>query len=90
MHFEVSMILMLPSHLVSLAPLGVETALVVDVGYSEAVVLPVCHGFLALHAWQALPLGAQAIHRFVQQLCQIYLNYKSLIFKQFEGFVGLR
>lgn len=56
---------MLPSHLVSLASLGIETALVVDVGYSEAVVLPVCHGFLALHAWQALPLGAQAIHRFV-------------------------
>lgn len=79
LHFEVSMVLMLPSHLVSLASLGIETALVVDVGYSEAVVLPVCHGFLALHAWQALPLGAQAIHKFVHSRGKL-LNVYNMLF----------
>lgn len=55
--------LILPSHLVSLSSLGAETALVLDVGYTEAVVIPVCHGFPVLHAWQALPLGSEAIHK---------------------------
>lgn len=51
----------LPSHLVCLAGLAVETALVVDVGYKEAVVIPVCHGLPIIQAWQALPLGGKAI-----------------------------
>ncbi|CAG9864764.1 unnamed protein product [Phyllotreta striolata] len=67
-HFEISMMLCLPSHLVSLASMAVDTALVVDVGYKEAVVIPICHGLPMLQAWQALPLGAQAIHNKVRQL----------------------
>lgn len=63
MHYEVSAVLVVPSHLVSLSSLVIETALVVDVGYTEAIVIPVCHGLPILHAWQALPLGSQTIHK---------------------------
>lgn len=56
------MVLVLPSHLVCLAPLAIDTGLVLDIGYSEAVVIPVCHGLPVIHAWQALPLGSQAVH----------------------------
>lgn len=47
----------------SLASLAVDSALVVDVGYSEAIAIPVCYGVPVIHAWQALPIGAKAIHR---------------------------
>lgn len=62
LQYEVSSILVLPSHLVTLASLAVDTALVVDVGYKEAVVIPVCYGLPIVQAWQALPLGGEAIH----------------------------
>lgn len=60
-HYEIAQMFILPSHLVCLAGLAVETALVVDVGYKEAVVIPVCHGLPIIQAWQALPLGGKAI-----------------------------
>nr|XP_022903365.1 actin-related protein 10 [Onthophagus taurus] len=62
-HYEVSSILVLPSHLVSLATLAIDTGLVLDIGYTEAIAIPVCYGFPLIHAWQALPLGANAIHK---------------------------
>lgn len=62
-HYEISMMLVLPSHLVALSSLALETAMVVDIGYKEAVVIPVCHGLPIISAWQALPLGGEAIHR---------------------------
>nr|CAD7439363.1 unnamed protein product [Timema bartmani] len=40
-HFEVTSLLFAPSHLVTLCTLGVDTALVLDVGYQEAVLIPV-------------------------------------------------
>ncbi|XP_063912886.1 actin-related protein 10-like [Zophobas morio] len=67
-HYEISMLLMLPSHLVGLSTLGAETALVLDVGYFEAVAIPVCHGLPVIHAWQALPLGSQIIHNNLRAL----------------------
>lgn len=58
------MMLVLPSHLVCLASLAAETALVVDVGYKEAVAIPICHGLPVIQAWQALPLGGEAIQKY--------------------------
>nr|CAD7571212.1 unnamed protein product [Timema californicum] len=49
-HFEVTSLLFTPSHLVTLCTLGVNTALVLDVGYQEAVLIPVYEGFPVLHA----------------------------------------
>jgi actin-related protein 10 len=70
-HYEISMMLVLPTHLVSLSTLGAETALVLDVGYLEAVAIPICHGFPVIHAWQALSLGAQAIHNNLRTLLNL-------------------
>ncbi|KAK3918757.1 Actin-related protein 10 [Frankliniella fusca] len=60
-HFEVSSLLFVPSHVVALSTLGVNTALVVDMGATETVVIPVCEGVAVLHAWQAQPLAAKAV-----------------------------
>lgn len=60
---QVSSILFVPSHLVSLCTLGVNTALILDVGYVEAVLIPVFEGVPVLHAWQAQPRAAQAVER---------------------------
>lgn len=61
-YYEVSSILVLPSHLVSLCTLAIETALVLDVGYTEAIAIPICHGVPNIHAWQALPVGSSVAH----------------------------
>lgn len=39
-----------------------DTALVVDIGFKEAVLIPVYQGVPLLNAWQALPLGSLAVH----------------------------
>lgn len=61
-HFEVSSILFLPSHLATISTLGIDTALVLDVGYREATLIPIFEGIPILKAWQALPLGGQIVH----------------------------
>lgn len=61
-HFEVSSVLFLPTHLVATSTLAVETAVVVDIGYKETSVIPVYSGVQVLSAWQAQPLGAEAVH----------------------------
>lgn len=62
-HFEVPSILFVPSHLMAVYTLGISSALVIDVGYTETVVLPIFEKVPILSAWEAVPLGAQAIHR---------------------------
>lgn len=52
----------MPTHLVVLATLATETALVVDLGYKEATILPVYSGVQVLKAWQAQPLAAETVH----------------------------
>ena len=48
--------------MVALATLAVETAIVVDLGYKEATVIPVYCGVQVLNAWQAQPLAAETVH----------------------------
>ncbi|XP_024870526.1 actin-related protein 10 [Temnothorax curvispinosus] len=61
-HFEVGSMLFLPSHLATISTLGIDTALVLDVGYQEATLIPIFEGIPVLKAWQALPLGGQIVH----------------------------
>ncbi|XP_055716823.1 actin-related protein 10 [Phlebotomus papatasi] len=61
-HFEVSLVFFVPTHLVILTTLAVSTALVIDLGFKEAVILPVYSGVQVLHAWQAQPLASEAVH----------------------------
>lgn len=66
-HFEVLSILFAPSHLMPIFGLGLQNGLVLDVGYSSASVIPIYQGVPILKAWQALPLGGQAIHQSLRQ-----------------------
>uniref|UniRef100_A0A3P9HL57 Actin related protein 10 n=1 Tax=Oryzias latipes TaxID=8090 RepID=A0A3P9HL57_ORYLA len=60
--FEVPSVLYAPSHLVAIMTLGINSALVMDCGYTETLVLPVYECTPILSAWEALPLGGKAIH----------------------------
>lgn len=61
-HFEAASVLFLPLHLVAISTCAIDTALVVDLGYKEAIVIPVYSGVQVLNAWQAQPLAAEAVH----------------------------
>lgn len=61
-HFEVLSVLFIPTHLVALSTLAIDTALVIDIGFKESVVMPIFSGVQVLHAWQAQPLAADAVH----------------------------
>ncbi|XP_003700611.1 actin-related protein 10 [Megachile rotundata] len=61
-HFEIGSLMLLPIHLATISTLGVNTALVLDVGYKEATLIPIFEGVSILKAWQALPLGSQIVH----------------------------
>lgn len=67
-HFEVPSTLFAPAHLVALFTLGLSSALVLDCGYREAVVLPVLEGYTLINSWQAGPLGSQAVYRNLEVL----------------------
>ncbi|XP_007891490.1 actin-related protein 10 isoform X2 [Callorhinchus milii] len=62
-HFEVPSVLFAPSHLMSLLTLGINSAVVLDCGYTEALALPIYEGIPILNAWGSLPLGGKAIHK---------------------------
>ncbi|XP_012284801.1 actin-related protein 10 [Orussus abietinus] len=66
-HFEIGSLMILPSHLMATSSLGTDTALVLDVGYQEATLIPIYKGVPVLKAWQALPLAAQAVHQYINQ-----------------------
>uniref|UniRef100_A0A7N5ZVV8 Actin related protein 10 n=1 Tax=Anabas testudineus TaxID=64144 RepID=A0A7N5ZVV8_ANATE len=57
--FEVPSVLFAPSHLMAIMTLGINSALVMDCGYTETLVLPVYECTPILPAWEALPLGGK-------------------------------
>ena len=65
-HFEVLSILLAPSHLMPLFGLGLQSGLVLDVGYKEATLIPVYQNVPILKAWQALPLASEALHESIK------------------------
>lgn len=65
-HYEVLSLFFVPSHLVSLYTLGVSTALVVDMGFKETVIIPVYEGVPILKAWQAQPLAGEIVESELQ------------------------
>ncbi|XP_071834197.1 actin-related protein 10-like [Apostichopus japonicus] len=69
-HYEVPSILFAPSHLVAMFTLGVNTGLVLDAGYSETTVLPICEGIPIIKGIQTVTVGAHAIHRNLAALLQ--------------------
>lgn len=65
LYVQVSSLLFVPSHVVALSTLGVNTALVVDMGAAETIAIPVYEGVAVLHAWQAQPLASYAVERYI-------------------------
>lgn len=65
-HFEVPGVVFVPSHLMAMYTLGINSALVLDCGYYESISLPIYEGVCILSAWQAIPLGGLAIHRRIE------------------------
>ncbi|KAF8786801.1 actin-related protein 10-like [Argiope bruennichi] len=66
MHFEIPSLVYVPSHLMALFTLGISSALVMDVGYSETIVLPIYCGVPILNTYESLPVGGQLIHRRIE------------------------
>jgi actin-related protein 10 len=66
-HFEVLSVLLAPSHIMPLFGLGITSALVVDVGYEEATLIPIYQNVPVLKAWQAQPLASKAIHKSLKE-----------------------
>ncbi|KOC62313.1 Actin-related protein 10 [Habropoda laboriosa] len=64
-HFEIECLLLLPTHLATMSTLGINSGLVLDVGYKEATVIPIFESEQILKAWQALPLGGQIVHEYL-------------------------
>uniref|UniRef100_A0A8C5SJ63 Actin-related protein 10 n=1 Tax=Laticauda laticaudata TaxID=8630 RepID=A0A8C5SJ63_LATLA len=62
-YFEVPSVLFAPGHLMALLTLGINSAMVLDCGYTESLVLPIYEGIPVLSCWGALPLGGRAIHK---------------------------
>lgn len=60
LHYEILTVLWIPAHLAAVCLTGTDTALVLDVGYTEALVLPVYNGVTLLSHVQSQDLGAEA------------------------------
>ena len=65
-HFEIGSLMLLSTHLATISTLGINSALVLDIGYKEATLIPIYEGEPILKAWQALPLGGQVVHELVK------------------------
>uniref|UniRef100_A0A8C6RQY3 ARP10 actin-related protein 10 n=1 Tax=Nannospalax galili TaxID=1026970 RepID=A0A8C6RQY3_NANGA len=74
-YFEVPSVLLAPSHLMALLTLGINSAMVLDCGYRESLVLPIYEGIPVLNCWGALPLGGKALHNATKaDTCNTILN----------------
>ncbi|XP_045167869.2 actin-related protein 10-like [Mercenaria mercenaria] len=67
-HFEVGSVMFTPCHLTAMLMLGTNTGLVMDVGYNEALVVPVYEGIPVLKAIQSLPVASKAVHERSKQI----------------------
>lgn len=66
-HFEVSSIFFVPLHLGVLSTLAIDTAVVVDLGYSEGTALPIYSGTQILKAFQSECCGAEVVHKEIKR-----------------------
>ncbi|CAF0823029.1 unnamed protein product [Rotaria sordida] len=69
-NFEASSIAFIPSPLAATYTLGRNTALVLDVGYKEAQIMPVAEGVPLAIQFDSLSYASKAIHRQIQLLLE--------------------
>ncbi len=65
--FDVVSVLFAPGHLLALFTLGIPSALVVDCGYSESLVLPIYEHTPILSAVEFLPAAGKLIHKHIEE-----------------------
>uniref|UniRef100_A0A915PVD3 Actin-related protein 10 n=1 Tax=Setaria digitata TaxID=48799 RepID=A0A915PVD3_9BILA len=70
--FDAPSILFAPSHLLATFPFGVSNALIVDVGYSEATIVPVLEGVTLLYQLETSAVGAKYLEQRVYELLRKY------------------
>ncbi|KAL3874651.1 hypothetical protein ACJMK2_037633 [Sinanodonta woodiana] len=67
-HYEVGTVMFSSGHLLSLLTLGSSIGLVMDLGYQEALVVPVYEGIPILKAVQSIPSASKAIHSRIKKM----------------------
>jgi actin-related protein 10 len=86
--FHVLSVSFLSSHVASLYTLGINTALIIDCGYSDCQVLPIAEGMQMTGLCDFLNLGAQRLHQHIEKLirehAQIKVGTKVLPFKDVQ------
>ena len=65
-HFEVVSVAFAPTHLLALFTLGIPSALVLDCGYSESLVVPIYEQTPILAAIQSLPIAGNSLHQHIR------------------------
>lgn len=71
---QVSSVLYVPAHLMALYTLGISSALVMDFGYLETVVVPVFEGVVMVNSSNDYSVGGATLHRCATLI--LYLVYK--------------
>lgn len=67
-HYEVLSVLFAPAHLMATHTLGIGSALVVDIGYEEATVIPIYEGVVMVSSVEEHTVGAKALHSRLRSL----------------------
>ncbi|KAL3993687.1 Actin family protein [Acanthocheilonema viteae] len=70
--FDAPSILFAPSHLMASFPFGVSNALVIDIGYSEATVVPILEGITMVYQLETSCIGAKYLEKRVYELLRKY------------------
>uniref|UniRef100_A0A914ZJ35 Actin-related protein 10 n=1 Tax=Parascaris univalens TaxID=6257 RepID=A0A914ZJ35_PARUN len=73
-------VLFAPSHLLATFPFATSNALVIDIGFKEAVVIPILEGVTVLNNWEASSLGAERLER---RACELLHKYGKVM--QIDG-----
>ena len=66
-HFEVVSVVFMPSHLLALFTCGLSSGLVVDVGFSETVAVPVYEQGTILNGLEFIDLAASSLHEHIHK-----------------------
>ncbi|EFO22014.2 actin [Loa loa] len=70
--FDAPSVLFAPSHLLATFPFGVTNAIVIDVGYSEATIVPILEGVTMLYQLETSCIGAKCLEERVYELLRKY------------------
>ncbi|CAF0719046.1 unnamed protein product [Brachionus calyciflorus] len=71
-NFQASSVLFMPSHMASTYTLGINRALVIDIGYADCQIMPVSDGYSLTNLCNFVSLGAKEIHSHLKDMIEEY------------------